>query len=167
ELSADRYVVECGFQAGLLRALGTQDRRGGRYLHALTHLSHPPRALRLWAIRGGSGRAVALLASWPLLILPLLLVTIAGAVPAWFILGDSAQQVVETTVHNSGAFLAYYVRTWLPAVVLLLIWPVVAPPWTRWWGSRALGRPSVPSHLHVTAALLVTIVQLPLLLLTR
>ncbi|MGH3827374.1 MAG: hypothetical protein ACRDQX_09410 [Pseudonocardiaceae bacterium] len=57
----------------------------------------------------------------------------------------------------------YYVRTWVPAAVLLLIWPVVARLWTHWWASRAVG---LPSHLHVTAARLVTIVQLPLFLLT-
>ncbi|MBV8540261.1 MAG: hypothetical protein JO063_00100 [Pseudonocardiales bacterium] len=69
-------------------------------------------------------------------------------------------------MQGSGAFLAYYVRTWVPAAALLLIWPVVARPWTRWWASHAVGRPCMPSHIHATAALLVTIVQLPLLLLT-
>jgi len=165
ELSADRYVVDSGLQAGLLSALGTQDRVGGRYLRALTHLSHPPRALRRWAIRGGSRRDVTLLASWPLLVLALLLVILVSAIPAWFLLGYSGTEVVEAGVRNSGAFLSASSRIWGPAALLLLIWPVAAKPWTRWWTGRAASRSSMPGSVHATAALLATTVLLILLLL--
>jgi hypothetical protein len=165
ELAADRYVIDCGFQAELLRALDTQDRHGGRYLRALTHLSHPPRALRLWAIRGGPSRDVTLLASWPLLVLAQLLIILTSAIPAWFLAGLPGQQIIEAAVHNSGAFLADSARIWGPAAVLLLIWPVVARPWTRWWAGRAAGHSRMPNRTYTTAALLVTIILLPLFLL--
>lgn len=163
ELAADRYVIECGFQGELLRALGTHDRHGGRYLRALTHLSHPPRALRRWAIRGGPGRDVTLLASWPLLVLAQLLMILTSAIPAWFFQGLPAQQIIEAAVHNSRAFLIDSAYIWGPAAVLLLIWPVVAQPWTRWWAGRAVGHFSVPSRTYITAAVLVTVVPLLLL----
>lgn len=163
ELSADRYVVDSGRQAGLRSALGTQDHGGNRYLRSLTHLSHPPRALRLWAIRGGPRRDVVLLASWPLLVLALLLVILVSAVPAWFLLGYSGPEVVEAALRNSGVFLSDSSRIWGSAALLLLIWPVAARRWTRWWAGRAADRSSVP--VPASAALLVTMVLLALLLL--
>jgi hypothetical protein len=167
ELAADRYVIDCGLRTELLRALGTQDRQGGRYLRALTHLSHPPRVLRRCALRSGPRRDVTLLASWPLLVLAQLLITLSSAIPASLLLGSPGQQVIEAAVRNSGAFLADSARLWGPAAVLLLIWPVVARPWTRWWAGRTADRPSMPMPTYMTAALLVTIVLLtPLLLLS-
>jgi hypothetical protein len=167
ELAADRYVIDCGLRTELLRALGTQDRQGGRYLRALTHLSHPPRVLRRCALRSGPRRDVTLLASWPLLVLAQLLITLSSAIPASLLLGSPGQQVIEAAVRNSGAFLADSARLWGPAAVLLLIWPVVARPWTRWWAGHTADRPSMPMPTYMTAALLVTIVLLtPLLLLS-
>lgn len=166
ELSADRYVVDSGQGAGLLSALGAQDSGGNRYLRSLAHLSHPPRALRRWAIRGGSRQDVVLLASWPLLVLILLLVILMSAVPAWFLLGYSGPEVIEAGVRNSGAFLSDSARIWGPAALLLLIWPVAARPWTRWWAGRAASRPSMPGPVHASAALLVAMVLSTLLLLT-
>jgi Zn-dependent protease with chaperone function len=167
ELSADRYVADAGLRDGLLRSLDTNERRGGRYLAALARLSHPPRALRIWALRGGLGRDVALLACWPLLLLPLLLVTLAAAVPNLLLIGDSGQQLVESATRGSAGFLAYNRHTWIPAVVLLLVWPAVARPWTRWWAGHAADRLSMPSRTHLVAAVLVAAVFLVLRLLMQ
>jgi hypothetical protein len=107
---------------------------------------------------------VVLLASWPLLVLALLLVILASAVPAWFLLGYSGPEVVEAALRNSGAFLSDSSWIWGSAAVLLLIWPVTARPWTRWWAGRAADRSSMPGHVHASAALLVMMVLLAPLL---
>jgi len=52
-------------------------------------------------------------------------------------------------------------------VVLLLVWPAVARPWTRWWARHAADRLSMPSRTHLVVAMLVAAVFLVLRLMTQ
>ena len=125
-------------------------------MHAQEAFSYQPQS-RFWTFQFIEG-------GW-LLVLALLLVILVSAIPAWVLLGLSGPEVIEAVLRNSGVFLSDSSRVWGPAALLLLTWPIVARPWTRWWAGRAAGRPSMPGPVHASAALLVTMVLVPLLLL--
>ena len=90
--------------------------------------------------------------------MPLLLLTIVGAVPAQLLIDTPAQQIVDSLPRESGALLAYYTQIWAPAVVLLLIWPLVAQPWTRRWVGHTAASGGIPSRVYPLAALFIAAV---------
>jgi hypothetical protein len=168
ELSADRYVVELGWEPALRRALDTQSPRRHRILALVADLAHPPVAVRRWAAgRGGhSIGAVLLLSGFPLLHLGLLLVILSSAVPGWRLLGQPWSQILSEAVVDSHGFLVNAAQLWIPAVLLVLAWPVASTLWSRWWTGRRQPQPGVPDHSYRAAAALCTILLLGGLILT-
>lgn len=166
ELSADLHVAQCGRSADLFRALESQHPAGRRHGRVLVRLSHPPTRLRRWVLDGGTSRDIALLSGWPLVSLPLLVLIIVGAVPAWLLTGVNPADVVALAVQNTGRFLLDNTRVWLPASLILLLWPLVAPRWTGWWSGTRPGPVRIGASSYVTAALAVVATFTLLIVLT-
>lgn len=85
-------------------------------------------------------------------------VILAVAVPAWLVVGTGGVPVVELAITGSGTFLRDAARIWVPAALLLLAWPVLAPLWTRWWSGRAPATATGPRWAAPLAAALVAAV---------
>lgn len=168
ELSADRYVVESGYGSALRRALDAQGSKERRFLAPITDLAHPPVALRRWsaARRGGSAGSVILLAGWPVLQLGLLLVILSSAVAGWRLLDYPWSQITSEAVINSHSFLLDAAQLWIPAVLVLLTWPILSTLWARWWVGHRPARPGIPAGSYRTAAALSAILLAGSLFLT-
>nr|WP_255426940.1 M48 family metalloprotease [Pseudonocardia sp. C8] len=152
ELAADRHTARLGRSDDLIRVLqhGVSTRTG-RYQRMLLGMSHPPPGMRRAVLLGGRWGDVALLAGWPLSLILLLVVILVGAVPAWLLIGQ-APTLLEQAMTNSGGFLRDSARLWVPAIVLLALWPVLGRAWTAWWSGATTAGVGIPTRLYLAVA---------------
>lgn len=157
ELAADRFVVDLGGGAALSRCVAGRTPGRTRWrLGVLGRLSHPPAALRRWACRATRPhrRDVVLLATWPLLGFGVLLIVLAGAVPAWLLLGYSWSETWTEALTNSRTFLISWIPEWVLALALITAWPALSRLWTWLCTRQPLAPPTSPVTTYATAAVI-------------
>ncbi|MDQ1292718.1 MAG: hypothetical protein QG608_598 [Actinomycetota bacterium] len=120
EIAADRWAARLHGAGAVLAALEPV-RRGPLWRRALSCLDHPPLRLRR-ALLTGRAPSILLLAVWPLVPVVQLALIVAGAVPAWYLLGYSNGKVADLTVENSHDYLVEALWVTAGGVGMLVLW---------------------------------------------
>ena len=90
---------------------------------------------RTLAATGGT-RLLALLAAWPTALVAQLLVIIAGAAIAYLLISQSLPDTGLDLLAGTHQFLRSNQILIIAAIILLLLWPLLARPWDRLWSGR-------------------------------
>ncbi|WP_371784270.1 M48 family metalloprotease [Streptosporangium subroseum] len=133
ELSADRYAMTVAGAAALARALGPARPHGGAIRRVLGLLSHPPRRLRLWAVRAWPGGTIALAALWPLACVVRLAAVAIFELVERMLNGSPFPEALETVAGGFPEELSSVSTLLAEMTVLLVNWPLLAPLWLRIW----------------------------------
>ncbi len=161
------------FDADLVaaRVLGVEPVRralqatGGSRLLGL--LSQPPRRLRLRSAAARPTGTFALLAAWPTALAAQLLVIIAGAAVAYLLISQSLPDTGRDLLAGTHQFLRGNQILVVAAIILLLLWPLLARPWDRLWSGgpgpdgRQPWRPYLAAAVVPVALLVLSLAPLP------
>ncbi|MGO8888133.1 MAG: hypothetical protein ACLQB1_00225, partial [Streptosporangiaceae bacterium] len=128
ELDADLVAARVLGVEPVRRALQAT---GGSRLLGL--LSQPPRRLRLRSAAARPRGTFALLAAWPTALVAQLLVIIAGAAVAYLLISQSLPDTGRDLLAGTHQFLRSNQALVIAAIILLLLWPLLARPWDRLW----------------------------------
>ena len=132
------WLAELDADLETARVLGTEPVR--RALAAtgdtrlLGLLARPPRRLRYAMSRPRA--TFALLAAWPAALAAQLLVIIAGAAIAYLLISQSLPDTGRDLLAGTHQFLRSNQILIIAAIILLLLWPLLARPWDRLWSGR-------------------------------
>jgi hypothetical protein len=128
ELDADLVTARVLGIDPVRRAL---DATGGT--RPLGLLSQPPRRLRRRYAASRPTGTFALLAAWPAALVAQLLVIIAGAAIAYLLISQSLADTGRDLLAGTRQFLLSNQILIIAAIILLLLWPLLARPWDRLW----------------------------------
>ena len=132
------WLAELDADLETARVLGTEPVRralaatGGTRLLGL--LARPPKRLRYAICRPRA--TFALLAAWPTALVAQLLVIIAGAAIAYLLISQSLPDTGRDLLAGTRQFLRSNQILIIAAIILLLLWPLLARPWDRLWSGR-------------------------------
>jgi hypothetical protein len=134
------WLAELDADLETARVLGTEPVRralaatGGTRLLGL--LARPPRRLRLRYAMSRPRATFTLLAAWPAALVAQLLVIIAGAAIAYLLISQSLPDTGRDLLTGTHQFLRSNQILIIAAIILLLLWPLLARPWDRLWSGR-------------------------------
>ncbi|MGW3866305.1 hypothetical protein ACWEDZ_33220 [Streptomyces sp. NPDC005047] len=137
ELAADRHAAAvCGRRA-VEHALDEIGAGGGRARGGLTH---PPCRLRRWCAERGDGSLVpALLAlAGPVVLLVHAAVVVCFTTVALVLAGDPWSSAAASSLDLAHRDVLT-VPLWSALVGLAVLWPLLAPRWSRLWGAGRAG----------------------------
>jgi hypothetical protein len=160
ELDADRVAARVLGAGPVRRAL---EATRGTGLPGL--LSQPPRRLRDAAYSPAG--TFALLAVWPAALVAQLLVIVAGAAIAYLLISQSLPDTGRDLLAGTHEFLLGNQILIIAAVILLLLWPLLARSWDRLWSGwpgpdgRQPWRPYLAAAVIPAALLAVSLAPLP------
>jgi hypothetical protein len=146
ELNADSLTSQIAGSPALQDALlaMTSSREAPVVARSLALLSHPPRRLRLRLARARRASTAVVLAAWPAALVAQLAVVIAGALIAYLLIGTSSHDTGVNLLAGTRLFLVSNRILVTAALVLVLLWPVLALPWDRLWSSGPRGVSAAP-----------------------
>ncbi len=147
ELDADLVAARVLGVEPVRRALRAT--RGSRLLGLL---SQPPRRLRLRSAAARPTGTFALLAAWPTALAAQLLVIIAGAAVAYLLISQSLPDTGRDLLAGTHQFLRGNQILVVAAIILLLLWPLLARPWDRLWSGGPGPDGRQPWRLYLAAA---------------
>ena len=165
------WLAELDADLVTARILGTEPVRralevtGGTRLPAL--LSRPPRRLRLRYAASRPRGTFTLLAAWPTALVAQLLVIIAGAAIAYLLISQSLPDTGRDLLAGTHQFLLSNQILIIAAIILLLLWPLLARPWDRMWSGwpgsdgRQPWRPYLAAAVVPVALLALSLASLP------
>ena len=153
ELDADMATARVLGADPVRRALeATGDTRAPAGARLLGPLSQPPRRLRLRHAAAQPTSTFALLAAWPAALIAQLLVIVAGAAIAYLLISQSLPDIGRDLLAGTRQFLLSNRILIIAAIILLLLWPVLARPWHRLWSARPGPDGRQPWRPYLTAA---------------
>ncbi len=165
------WLAELDADLVTARVLGTEPVRlaleatGGTRLLGL--LSRPPRRMRLRYAASRPAGTFALLAAWPAALVAQLLVIIAGAAIAYLLISQSLPDTGRDLLAGTRQFLLSNQILIITAIILLLLWPLLARPWDRLWSGwpgpdeRQPWRPYLAAAVLPVALLALSLAPLP------
>ena len=164
ELDADLVAARVLGAEPVRRALKAT---GGSRLLGL--LSQPPRRLRLRLRKAAAPPTgtFALLAAWPTALVAQLLVIIAGAAVAYLLISQSLPDTGRDLLAGTHQFLRSNQVLVIAAIIVLLLWPLLARPWDRLWSGwpgpdgRQPWRPYLAAAVVPVALLALSLAPLP------
>ncbi len=162
ELDADLVTARVLGTEPVQRALAAT---GGTRL--LGPLSRPPRRMRLRYATSRPTGTFALLAAWPTALVAQLLVIIAGAAIAYLLISQSLPDTGRDLLAGTHQFLLSNQVLIIAAIILLLLWPLLARPWDRLWSGwpgpdeRQPWRPYLAAAVLPVALLVLSLAPLP------
>jgi Zn-dependent protease with chaperone function len=137
ELDADLATAQVLGAEPVCRALeAAGDTRVSRRARLAGLLSRPPRRLRRRYAASRPAGSVALLAAWPTALIAQLLVISAGAAVAYLLISQPPSDIGRDLLAGTRQFLLSNRILIIAAIILLLLWPVLARPWRRLWSAR-------------------------------
>ncbi len=128
ELDADLVTARVLGAEPVRRALDAT-----RNIRLLGLLSRPPRRMRMRYATSRPTGTFALLAAWPAALVAQLLVIIAGAAIAYLLISQSLPDTGRDLLAGTHQFLLSNQILIIAAIILLLLWPLLARPWDRLW----------------------------------
>jgi hypothetical protein len=153
ELDADLMTARFLGAEPVRRALAaTRDTRASAAARLLGLLSRPPRWLRLRYAASRPAGTFALLAAWPAALIAQLLVISAGAAIAYLLISQSLPDIGQDLLAGTRQFLLSDRILIIAAIILLLLWPVLARPWHRLWSAGPDPDGRQPWRPYLTAA---------------
>ncbi len=153
ELDADLATAQVLGAEPVCRALeAAGDTRVPRRARLAGLLSRPPRRLRRRYAASDPASSVALLAAWPTALIAQLLVISAGAAVAYLLISQSPSAIGRDLLAGARQFLLSNRILIIAAIILLLLWPVLARPWRRLWSARPGPRGRQPWRPYLAAA---------------
>ena len=153
ELDADLATARVLGADPVRRALeATGDTRAPMGARLLGLLAQPPRRLRLRYAAARPTGTFALLAAWPAALIVQLLVIVAGAAIAYLLISQSLPDIGRDLLAGTRQFLLSNRILIIAAIILLLLWPVLARPWHRLWSARPGPDGRQPWRPYLTAA---------------
>ena len=168
ELDADLVTAQALGAEPVRRALAaTGDTRASLAARLARSLSRPPRRLRLRYAASRPPGTSTLLAAWPAALIAQLLVIIAGAAIAYLLISQSPHDIGRDLLAGTRQFLLSNRILIVAAIILLLLWPVLARPWRRLWSSspgpdgRQPWRPYLAAAVVPVALLALSLTPLP------
>ena len=165
------WLAELDADLDAARVLGAEPVRralqatGGSRLLGL--LSRPPRRLRLRNAATRPTGSFALLAAWPTALAVQLLVIIAGAAVAYLLISQSLADTGRDLLAGTHQFLRSNQVLVIAAIIVLLLWPLLARPWDRLWSGgpgpdgRQPWRPYLAAAVVPVALLALSLAPLP------
>ena len=165
------WLAELDADLVTARILGTEPVRrgleatGGTRLLGL--LSRPPRRLRLRYAASRPTATFALLAAWPAALVAQLLMIIAGAAVAYLLISQSLPDTGRDLLAGTHQFLLSNQILIIAAIILILLWPLLARPWDRLWSGwlgpdgRQPWRPYLAAAVVPVALLALSLAPLP------
>jgi Zn-dependent protease with chaperone function len=168
ELDADLVTARVLGAEPVRRALeAARGARGPVGARLLELLSRPPRRLRLRYAASRPAGTFALLAAWPAALIAELLVIIAGAAVAYLLISQSLPDTGRDLLAGTRQFLLSNQILIIAAIILLLLWPLLARPWDRLWSGwpgpdgRQPWRPYLAAAVVPVALLALSLAPLP------
>jgi hypothetical protein len=165
ELDADLVTSRVLGAEPVRRALAaTRDTRAPA---AARLLSRPPRWLRLRYAASRPAGTFALLTAWPAALIAQLMVISAGAAIAYLLISQSLHDIGQDLLAGARQFLLSDRILIIAAIILLLMWPVLARPWHRLWSAgpdpdgRQPWRPYLTAAVVPAALLALSLAPLP------
>ena len=165
------WLAELDADLDAARVLGAEPVRralqatGGSRLLGL--LSRPPRRLRLRNAATRPTGSFALLAAWPAALAVQLLVIIGGAAVAYLLISQSLADTGRDLLAGTHQFLRGNQVLVIAAIIVLLLWPLLARPWDRLWSGgpgpdgRQPWRPYLAAAVVPVALLALSLAPLP------
>ena len=153
ELDADLATARVLGADPVRQALeATGDTRAPKGARLLGLLAQPPRRLRLRHAASRPAGTFALLAAWPAALIVQLLVIVAGAAIAYLLISQSPPDIGRDLLAGTRQFLLSNRILIIAAIILLLLWPLLARPWHRLWSARPGPDGRQPWRPYLTAA---------------